>query len=366
MRIGNSAMMECLLGPIWLGIILVFSPLANAEIQAASGSVAAVAPDAEAKAEFAAKAAEQAKLEEEAKAAAQARLDADARAAQQARQEVEERARADAAVKAVERARMDAEAAERAMIAAVAAEQAKQEAKAKILAQGKLDEIAREDKAKADEQAGVNAKARAKAEALAAEQNKSEAEAKVIERARLEAAAKTEAAERAKHDAAIRAAELKASEREKLDAEAQAVVRAKAEALEAERARKEAQAKASEQAILLAEENAAKALEQRAVETRNLPGEGGVGTEGYSVLLSLYRNAAELGNADAQNSLGEMYATGKGGLHDLVQAHRWFNLAALGGDASARKSMEQVEAKMSREQLEQARRQAREWLKSYQ
>jgi TPR repeat protein len=56
-----------------------------------------------------------------------------------------------------------------------------------------------------------------------------------------------------------------------------------------------------------------------------------------------------------------MYAEGVGVPINLVQAHKWLNLAALAGNKNAPKDMKQLEGKMSHEQLEEARKMAQEW-----
>ena len=74
-----------------------------------------------------------------------------------------------------------------------------------------------------------------------------------------------------------------------------------------------------------------------------------------------YRKAAEQGFAEAQYSLGVMYAEGRGVQQDFVQAHMWFDLAAASGDSSAGKNMEIIAAKMTRSQIAEAQRLAKEW-----
>lgn len=79
--------------------------------------------------------------------------------------------------------------------------------------------------------------------------------------------------------------------------------------------------------------------------------------------VSWYRKAAEQGYAEAQYILGGLYKRGQDALPaDLVQAHKWFNLAVATGFEIARQDMEEVEAGMSREQVEKARSMAKEWL----
>jgi TPR repeat protein len=81
-----------------------------------------------------------------------------------------------------------------------------------------------------------------------------------------------------------------------------------------------------------------------------------------------YGRAAEQGDADAQVNLGVMYSASRGTSQNYVQAHKWFSLAAAGYPASERqkrqqavKNSELLAAKMSPEQIAEARRLAREW-----
>jgi TPR repeat protein len=74
-----------------------------------------------------------------------------------------------------------------------------------------------------------------------------------------------------------------------------------------------------------------------------------------------YQKAADQGHVAAQFNLGLMYATGRGVPQDLVQAHMWLNLAAAGSQAAARGERDLVAKKMTRSQLGEAVRLAREW-----
>ena len=74
-----------------------------------------------------------------------------------------------------------------------------------------------------------------------------------------------------------------------------------------------------------------------------------------------YRRAAEQGLVVAQHNLGLMYAKGEGVLQDYVQAHKWFNLAAIRGSDEARDNRDFVAEEMTRDQIAQAQRLAREW-----
>jgi len=74
-----------------------------------------------------------------------------------------------------------------------------------------------------------------------------------------------------------------------------------------------------------------------------------------------YSKAAEQGQIDAQYNLGLLYATGQGVLTSLVQAHKWLSIAAALGDKEAEDSKRLAEAKMSREQVEEAQALAQTW-----
>jgi len=72
-----------------------------------------------------------------------------------------------------------------------------------------------------------------------------------------------------------------------------------------------------------------------------------------------YQKAADQGNADAQNALGQLYAKGVGVREDFVQAHKWFNIAAAAGNELARRNRDAMGEKMTPQQLADAQRQAR-------
>lgn len=75
--------------------------------------------------------------------------------------------------------------------------------------------------------------------------------------------------------------------------------------------------------------------------------------------------AAEAGAPDALYNLGLIYATGKGVDADFVNAHKWFNLAALRGSHAARDSRSDLAREMDTSQISEAQRRAREWLLSH-
>lgn len=59
------------------------------------------------------------------------------------------------------------------------------------------------------------------------------------------------------------------------------------------------------------------------------------------------------------------FATGRSGALDLVEAHKWFNLAALRGDAEAARRRQELAAEMAPGDVAQALRLAREWLSKH-
>lgn len=60
--------------------------------------------------------------------------------------------------------------------------------------------------------------------------------------------------------------------------------------------------------------------------------------------------------------LGLSHSTGVGAEVDYVEAHKWFNIAALRGDAEAKQRRQELTAMMTQSQVSAAQRAAREWL----
>jgi len=78
-----------------------------------------------------------------------------------------------------------------------------------------------------------------------------------------------------------------------------------------------------------------------------------------------YRKAAEQGFASAQFNLRVMYFYGQGVPKDYVEAHAWFNIAAANGHERAKKARTIAEAEMTRDQLAEAQKLARERFEMY-
>ena len=72
---------------------------------------------------------------------------------------------------------------------------------------------------------------------------------------------------------------------------------------------------------------------------------------------------AARGNADALYELGVAYSTGTSGIEvDLVEAHKWFNLAALNGSDRGQECRAEISEEMTAREIAEAQRQARAWL----
>jgi uncharacterized protein len=72
--------------------------------------------------------------------------------------------------------------------------------------------------------------------------------------------------------------------------------------------------------------------------------------------------AAQGGAPDALFELGLMYCSGREVPLNLVQAHKWFNLAAQRGNSDAKRYRIELAAEMSKAEIAEAQRQARAWL----
>jgi TPR repeat protein len=81
----------------------------------------------------------------------------------------------------------------------------------------------------------------------------------------------------------------------------------------------------------------------------------------FAQALKWYRLAADQNNAFAQNSLGMLYEKGRDVPQDTIRAHMWFNLSGAQGHAPAVKNRDRLAAAMSREQVAEAQKLAREW-----
>jgi TPR repeat protein len=68
---------------------------------------------------------------------------------------------------------------------------------------------------------------------------------------------------------------------------------------------------------------------------------------------------------EALLSLGLIYSTGRSVEPNLVEAHKWFNIAALRGCADAIGLRGEIAREMSRADIADAQRRARDWLATH-
>ena len=59
---------------------------------------------------------------------------------------------------------------------------------------------------------------------------------------------------------------------------------------------------------------------------------------------------------------GLAFSAGRSGRVDLIEAHKWFNIAAAQGDRMAARHREELASEMTREEIAAALRSAREYL----
>jgi TPR repeat protein len=92
----------------------------------------------------------------------------------------------------------------------------------------------------------------------------------------------------------------------------------------------------------------------------------------YIEAVKWYQSAADQGYAKAQYNLGLLHANGRGVPQDFIQAHLWLNLAAQSLSVLEPKDLEDaiasrndIAARLTPEQLDEAQRRAREWLSTH-
>ena len=72
---------------------------------------------------------------------------------------------------------------------------------------------------------------------------------------------------------------------------------------------------------------------------------------------------AAMGDPEALYELGVAYSTGSNGIEvDLIEAHKWFNLAALNGSSRGQECRAEIAEEMTAREIAEAQRQARTWL----
>lgn len=90
---------------------------------------------------------------------------------------------------------------------------------------------------------------------------------------------------------------------------------------------------------------------------------GAISQKSAEFLLRSRIADAEAGNVDALFELGLTFSTGRCGMAvDLVEAHKWFNLAALSGSSRGQECRAEIALEMTAREIAEAQRQARAWL----
>ena len=75
--------------------------------------------------------------------------------------------------------------------------------------------------------------------------------------------------------------------------------------------------------------------------------------------------SAQSGGADALFELGLMYCAGRDVEINLVEAHKWFNLAAMRGNDDAKAYRLELSREMTKKEIAAAQKSAREWLRHH-
>lgn len=81
------------------------------------------------------------------------------------------------------------------------------------------------------------------------------------------------------------------------------------------------------------------------------------------IVIAQYLADAAAGDVAALFNLGVSYSTGSNGvICDLVEAHKWFNLAASRGHEEAAWCRSDISDEMTAREIAEAQRRARHWL----
>ncbi|MBU6269411.1 MAG: hypothetical protein KGN34_17830 [Sphingomonadales bacterium] len=81
------------------------------------------------------------------------------------------------------------------------------------------------------------------------------------------------------------------------------------------------------------------------------------------MLVATCLAAAAQGDINAYFDLGIAYSTGSHGVDcDLIEAHKWFNLAAVSGHEESQACRADISEEMTAREIAEAQRRAREWI----
>ena len=80
-------------------------------------------------------------------------------------------------------------------------------------------------------------------------------------------------------------------------------------------------------------------------------------------LIESHLTEASQGSSNAYFDLGVIYSTGSDGVEvDLIETHKWFNLAALSGHDESKICRAEISLDMTAREIAEAQREARSWL----
>ena len=86
-------------------------------------------------------------------------------------------------------------------------------------------------------------------------------------------------------------------------------------------------------------------------------------TEAGDIAIASFITEAAHGCVDSLFNLGVAFSTGSQGVTcDLIEAHKWFNLAAAKGHEEAAWCRADISDEMTAREIAEAQRMAREWL----
>jgi len=81
------------------------------------------------------------------------------------------------------------------------------------------------------------------------------------------------------------------------------------------------------------------------------------------LLMAQHLAKAVQGDADACFDLGVLYSTGGHGIDgDLIEAHKWFNLASMANHEDAKTCRADISEEMTAREIAEAQRRARQWI----
>lgn len=90
-----------------------------------------------------------------------------------------------------------------------------------------------------------------------------------------------------------------------------------------------------------------------------------IAAQAVDQLVAACLAAAAAGDSDALFDLGVVTSTGSHGMPcDLIEAHKWFNLAAVRGHEEAALCRADISEDMTAREIAEAQRRAREWLRA--